>query len=117
LGRPEPTLDDEDPRLIRCRLCREEITAAQYRISVQGAHQHAFANPMGVVYDIGCFSRVRAVSTVGPETDEFTWFKGFKWRIAVCGRCRVHLGWRFTSGTADFHGLIIDRLLFSDNEH
>lgn len=52
---------------------------------------------------------------VGPETDEFTWFSGFRWRIALCGRCQVHLGWRFTAAhTDDFHALIVDRLRYPD---
>ena len=52
---------------------------------------------------------------IGPETDEFTWFKGYRWRIAVCGRCQVHLGWRFRSANrAEFHALILDKLLLPD---
>ena len=112
-GREKPALDDEDPRSIQCRQCGEDITAPDFRIAIQGAHRHTFANPIGVVFEVGCFSRVRAVRYVGPETDEFTWFNGFSWRIALCGRCQVHLGWRFTATRADdFHALIVDRLRY-----
>lgn len=81
------------------------------RVTVDGAHRHTFANPMGVVFEVDCFSQVWSMGYAGPETDEFTWFKGYRWRIAVCGRCQVHLGWRFAStGRDGFHALITDRL-------
>ena len=113
VSQPATDLEDEDPRSICCRACDEAITAPNYQISVNGAHLHTFANPLGIVFEIGCFSRVRAVGYVGPETDEFTWFKGYRWRIALCGRCQVHLGWRFAAGPVEeFHALIVDRLRY-----
>jgi hypothetical protein len=113
VSEPVTDFEDEDPSSICCRACDEPITAPSYQITVRGAHLHTFANPLGIVFEVGCFSRVRAVSYVGPETDEFTWFKGFRWRIALCGRCQVHLGWRFASGPEEgFHALIVDRLRY-----
>jgi hypothetical protein len=116
---PRPTRDpgvmDQDPRAIRCRYCRQDITAPSYRTAVQGAHGHTFANPLGVVFEVVCYSQVRGLGYTGPETDEFTWFPGYRWRVALCGRCQVHLGWRFSAGRDDdFHALILDRLLFPD---
>jgi hypothetical protein len=32
---------------------------------------------------------------VGGSTTEFTWFEGYAWRIACCGHCHHHLGWRY----------------------
>ena len=78
---------------------------------MQGAHQHTFANPHGLVFRIGCFRRARGCGYTGPLSNEFSWFRGYSWRIAVCGRCLNQLGWLFVS-SADtaFNGLILDQL-------
>ena len=97
---------------ILCRQCHNIITTPSNRISVQGSHQHTFANPHGIVFEIGCFGAVTGCGYAGPASDEFTWFPGFSWRVAVCGRCLIHLGWLFTSkGFESFHGLILDHLI------
>jgi hypothetical protein len=72
---------------------------------------HTFANPHGLVFEIGCFREAAGCSLLGAPTDEFTWFHGFRWRVACCMRCLCHLGWCFTSGAGGrFFGLIVDRL-------
>lgn len=111
----EPTEADAEPqRLLICRQCGEGITRPDQGISVEGAQGHTFANPHGIVYEIGCFRSADGCAAVGPASDEFTWFQGFSWRIAVCRRCQVHLGWRFESrAMVHFYGLIVDRLILS----
>jgi hypothetical protein len=75
---------------------------------------HTFANPHGIVFEIGCFGAVEGCGYAGPASDEFSWFKGFSWRVVVCVMCLTHLGWFFESRDGgNFHGLILDRLLFS----
>ena len=107
------TADDE--RFLLCTQCHQIITRPADRIEVTGSHRHTFANPHGIVYEIGCFRSAIGCGYTGPTTDEFTWFKGFNWRIAICSRCLSHLGWLFVSGSGDsFHGLILDRLIESD---
>ena len=97
---------------ILCRQCRRIITSPAERIEMQGAHQHTFANPQGTVYQIGCFRSAAGCGYAGQPTDEFSWFKGFSWRIAVCGTCLFHLGWLFISPhRGSFNGLILDHLL------
>jgi len=99
---------------ILCRQCRQIVTNAAERISVQGAHRHTFANPHGVVFEIGCFRAVQGCGYVGPATSEWSWFRGYRWRIALCSKCLVHLGWLYASGGGDsFSGLILDRLIES----
>jgi hypothetical protein len=44
---------------------------------------------------------------------DFTWFAGYAWAVAQCGRCGMHLGWRLRSGVHVFHGLVRDRLVES----
>lgn len=102
----------EHEAYIRCRQCRSVIASPEDRIIVQGSHQHTFANPHGIVFEIGCFSAVKGCGHVGPPSDEFSWFAGYSWRVAACLMCLTHLGWLFSSpGKEGFHGLILDRLI------
>jgi hypothetical protein len=91
------------------------ITHPDERIRVQGAHEHTFANPHGLVFRIGCFRSAAGCGYTGLPTMEFTWFRGFTWRIALCANCLINVGWLFAStGGGRFHGLILDRLIFTD---
>jgi hypothetical protein len=97
---------------IFCRQCRNRITSPAERIEVQGSHRHTFANPHGIVFEIGCFRTVEGCGHAGPASTDFSWFSGFSWRIAVCIQCLTHLGWLFASpDQGHFHGLILDRLI------
>ena len=97
---------------ILCRRCAQIISSSNEKISVNGSHRHTFANPHGMVFDIGCFRSVTGCGYAGPSSDEFSWFSGFSWRIVVCGLCLAHLGWIFLSGSGNsFHGLILDRIV------
>jgi hypothetical protein len=107
---PEETPDDEH---IFCRQCYRIITQPNARINVDGAHRHTFANPHGLVFEIGCFKTASGCVHTGFSSDEFTWFKGFSWSVAVCRTCFTHLGWRFVSPSAsEFYGLILDHLIY-----
>lgn len=111
-----PEVEPIPESYILCRQCRQVITTEEQRTVVHGAHQHTFANPSGVVFEIGCFKTAVGCGYSGHASKEFTWFAGFNWRIAVCSMCLTHLGWFFESisGTR-FHGLILDRLARSDS--
>lgn len=101
-----------DPeRWYLCRGCLNRIARPKDERTVQGRHIHLFANPSGIVYEFRCFAQAAGCVLIGSESSEFTWFVGHRWRIAVCGACRVHLGWKFTEGlNPGFFGLICDRL-------
>ena len=107
------TKPSEKEEYILCRQCHHIITSPTEKIEVHGSHRHTFANPHGIVFEIGCFRTVKGCGLAGPTSDEFSWFKGFGWRIAVCIMCLTHLGWSFSpqDGTS-FYGLIFDRLVF-----
>ena len=106
----EPTPEEEE--YILCRQCRQAITRPDDRLSIQGSHRHTFANPHGIVFDIGCFRSVIGCGYAGAASDEFTWFAGYKWRVCYCTMCLTHLGWIFSSKAGDtFHGLIMDKLI------
>ena len=116
MDRPETDIADEEktvkaPGAILCKACGHAITREQERFSMQGAHRHTFANPHGLVFEIGCFQNAPGCIVEGSLTADFSWFAGFKWRIALCGACLIHLGWQFVSGGGRFSGLILDRLV------
>lgn len=96
-------------RVLVCARCQHEVTRHDARIVRGGSHQHTRINPDGDVYEIGCFAEA-AVRSIGEPTDYFTWFPGFAWRVAVCGSCGEHLGWRYDGESGSFFGLILEQL-------
>ena len=104
----EPTKAE---RYIVCRQCGQRLTRPSERISVSGSHSHTFANPSGLVFEIGCFRMARGCSFIGPPSLEFPWFAGYSWQIATCSTCQAHLGWLFIGQQShQFFGFILDRL-------
>ena len=103
----------EEKEYILCRQCHQAITRPDDRIAMQGSHRHTFANPHGIVFEIGCFRSVKGCGYAGAASDEFSWFAGYSWRVCVCTMCLTHLGWMFSllKGSDNFHGLILDRLI------
>ncbi len=110
---PEKALaETPDEELLICRECRQVITHRKEEISFNGAFRHTFANPHGIIFEIGCFQAVTGCSTVGVLSDDFTWFKGYFWRVLICTGCQAHLGWSFSNRAGvSFYGLILDRLI------
>jgi hypothetical protein len=108
--KPEDRIDEPD--LLLCRFCRKHITDPSKAMWVDGAHAHTFANPHGHVYEIGCFQAAVGVTGIGLSSEEFSWFEGYVWQVAVCDGCTAHLGWRFSSPVGkSFYGLILDHLI------
>ena len=102
----------EEEEYILCRQCRQAITKPAERTAMQGSHRHTFANPHGVVFEIGCFRSAKGCGYAGAASDEFSWFAGYSWRVCFCSMCLTHLGWVFIQKGGDiFHGLILDRLI------
>jgi hypothetical protein len=98
-----------------CISCLNGITSEIERIDRQGGHSHFFKNPYGVEYHVGCFAAAAGCRNIGPRTEQWSWFKGFTWQVALCQSCGVHLGWYFTSFSGDgdgdgFFGLILPQL-------
>ena len=101
----DATSRDDDA--LRCAVCEHRITSASYRVERSGAHEHTFVNPGGFVHTIGCFIAAPGCIHIGDPHSAFTWFPGFAWQIALCARCRTHLGWVFRCTPDQFHGLIL----------
>ncbi len=102
-----------DPKALLCRTCGQPVTRARDRISVNGQHQHALFNPMGILFEVGCFAVAPGCRFDRPFTQTFTWFPGYAWRFAMCRQCGVHLGWEYRSEADGFVGLILTELIES----
>lgn len=108
---PETTTDTglkDAERVYRCAACAHEVTRGRWEIAPDGAHERAFFNPAGVVYRVLCFKEAPGAAELGRPTPEFSWFRGYAWRFAVCRGCGAHLGWRYDGDGAPavFFGLI-----------
>jgi len=116
-GAREESRDREGPGpqgALVCVACRSLVTSRASAISMGGSHAHAFANPHGFEFRIGCFAHAPGCAEVGEESAYWTWFPGFTWRVALCRHCGEHLGWLFRSPDARFFGLILDKLAQAD---
>ena len=105
-------VEQEEGENLYCFICGQFITQSGQRIRVEGNHQHTFTNPGGYRFEIGCFREAPGCRQAGEFTDFYSWFDGCAWRYAMCGSCRVHLGWVY-QGEDTFFGLVLDRLLTS----
>lgn len=116
LVKDEGDIEEKEEDYLLCRQCLQFITSKADMIEVQRSHWHTFANPEGILFEIGCFRKAKGCWYVGPAIKEFSWFTGFSWRVAICSKCLTHLGWLYTSfDDESFHGLILDRLVSSQN--
>jgi len=109
-GQPESTVGDSGRALI-CKACRTKITRRDLAMEIEGKHEHVFFNPHGYVFELGCFASAKNIVIAGPKTDEFTWFPGYSWEVIACAGCGIQLGWRYTSHSGGFFGLILPNLM------
>jgi hypothetical protein len=113
LADEEDATEPKDAEGVYCRQCLKMISTRSDRMAVQGAHQHTFANPHGILFEIGCYKTAPGCIQSGPPTEEFSWFKAYSWQVAICRRCLLQVGWFFSSARLEgFYGLILDRLFF-----
>jgi hypothetical protein len=103
-------------RALVCADCGHRVASTADRIEVEDAHEHTRKNPHGHVHRFGCFARAPGCEMRGGPSTEWPWFDGFAWEIAVCRRCGLHLGWRFSRGDDAFWGLITKRVAEMDDD-
>lgn len=105
-----PDLDElsdfEKAELLHCRHCQRAITAENFRIQINGAHQHRFSNPSQQVYDVCCFQWAPGSSIYGEATRQHSWFADYRWQFAHCEECAAHLGWYYEHDRHSFFALI-----------
>lgn len=106
----DPSPEEEELWIV-CRNCHNRLTRPSEQTSISGSHQHTFANPSGVVFEICCYRWAQGFAFRGPPSTDFTWFAGHSWQIVICASCQAHLGWHFSGGAAgQFFGFILDQL-------
>lgn len=93
-----------------CATCGFPITGEDDRMEVGGSHTHGFTNPHGLYFEIGCFASAPGCAFSSDSSAEFSWFAGYRWRLATCRSCGTHMGWLFESKTGSFAGLILAAL-------
>jgi hypothetical protein len=97
---------------ILCKFCEHKITTTAYKTEIEGNFKHAFLNPAGHIFEIGCFTRADGCVSLGIPSYEWTWFKDYKWQVALCRECSSHLGWFYSSEQKKaFFGLILNTLI------
>jgi hypothetical protein len=121
----EPARDDshdesvtgKDQRWLCCRNCGIWIAPVS-AILPEGEMPLVFANPHGMVFELLLLKRAQALRLIGSATEEFTWFQGYAWRVALCAGCGIHLGWCFEAvqgaSPAQFFGLLRRELVERD---
>lgn len=105
----EDKVTDEEASEIYCAACGHLVTRTDWRMAVDGTHEHTLFNPAGILFRVLCFKEAPGVVAPGEATAEFSWFDGHAWRIAFCGGCATHLGWQFEGGGV-FFGLVKPKL-------
>lgn len=109
----EETGDSKNEKSVLCRNCGNLLTSSSFKTSVNGQHIHIFANPYGMVFEIACFSKAHGCAAASRPSEEFSWFRGYRWKVAVCRLCLNHNGWIFESDGEFFLGLITDQIVHS----
>jgi hypothetical protein len=99
----------EDHAVI-CAACNHALTKRSARIEIDGAHEHAFANPAGLTFRVACLREAPGSRADGDESTFWTWFSGYAWRVALCGACGEHVGWSYANDASGFFGLITTRI-------
>lgn len=109
----ETTTDNgEAAQKLYCKSCSHVITAQDWKIEINGDVDHTVFNPAGIVFQISCFRDAPGCWATGQPSSDFSWFKNYKWRIALCEGCGQQMGWLFTGiGIVPaFFGLIGNKL-------
>ena len=108
-------LDELDTKVPKsglfCSNCFHFITNKETKIKKEGAHQHTCTNPAHLTFKIGCFKEAPGCTHVGIPTSEHSWFRGYRWCIALCHQCKKHLGWSFLGSSDQFYGLILNEIV------
>jgi len=88
-------LREKEDDAIYCAACGHLVTRTRWAFDINGGHEHMFFNPAGIVFRVLCFREAPGAAETGDASDQFTWFKGYDWRLAICNGCGDQLGWRF----------------------
>jgi len=87
--------DDKDRKTYHCSHCGVFITDSGAVVRIQGADDHSFVNPAGVLCNFTTFISCENVMVHQELYLEHSWFLGYGWRFVLCARCMHHLGWKY----------------------
>ncbi|MEC7949338.1 MAG: cereblon family protein [Myxococcota bacterium] len=60
----------------------------------------SFVNPGGFVHEVLTTRNAPGCLPVGAPVRADTWFPGYTWRFALCGRCTGFVGWAYDAVSA-----------------
>jgi hypothetical protein len=105
--------DDKNRSTYTCVRCGAPIANSGALIRVDGAEEHSFVNPTGVVCNFRTFGRCANVLALQELYLEHSWFSGYGWRFLLCAECSLHLGWRYDAVARNrqpraFFGVLIE---------
>ncbi len=111
--RTEKDGDDKNRSTYNCVRCGAPIADSGALIRIDGAVEHSFVNPIGVVCNFRTFGRCTNVMAYQDLYLEHSWFSGYGWRYLLCAECSHHLGWRYDAVAKNrkprtFFGVLID---------
>lgn len=87
--------DDKNRRSYHCAYCGAFITDSAAMITIQGARDHSFVNPAGVLCNFTTFVTCQNVTAHQELYVQHSWFPGYGWRFLLCARCFQHIGWKY----------------------
>jgi hypothetical protein len=79
----------------QCCGCGGLVTHSDRLLPIGGKSRHIFQNPAGVECDFHTFSSCPGAVAPGEATEAYSWFPGYRWRLAFCRHCGLHLGWNY----------------------
>jgi hypothetical protein len=88
-----------------CVACGNYVCDDGHLIPIDGLTEHYKINPVGQAFRFRSFKQAEGCTYAGQPTAEHSWYTGYLWQFAHCGRCQTQLGWYF-SGPEPFFGLI-----------
>jgi hypothetical protein len=99
-----------------CSSCGGLITHSDQLLSIEGKSIHSFVNPSGIEFDFRSFSFCAGAIALGEATEEHSWFAGYRWRIALCRTCGLHMGWHYeavlrSERPREFWGILASNLV------
>jgi hypothetical protein len=114
LKRPPALFEDEaeaayqQTRLL-CAACGHPVTNVGEKTDIFGRHAHAFPY-FNQVVQLGCYLNAPGALGVERISYGYSWFRGYAWQIQVCEKCYTQLGWKYSSPTDSFFGLVFKTL-------
>lgn len=92
-------------RVYQCCICGQVISYSDQLLHIAGRSRHLFVNPAKLECDFYTLSSCPGALGLEDATEAHTWFPGYRWRLAICGRCGAHLGWHYEAVSGDMRPL------------